>query len=192
MLHSFCRCRNRVDSRLLVVRSQTASLTPGPSFAHNLDCICPNGSCKAIFGIYTSRNFQRYKEHFKARCFAFCYCALKLRESRRTPSSHFWEYESHPPTCPKWGCDIGVYDPSVGFRKGQINVHSFRPRFLTGNHSVHTRSIVTSESTRLLVQNNKRSKRFAMNDEPDGWIVVPTPNDAGGHHNACFPQEPRL
>jgi hypothetical protein len=26
----------RVDSRLLVVQSQTANLTPGPSFAHNL------------------------------------------------------------------------------------------------------------------------------------------------------------
>jgi hypothetical protein len=40
--HSPSARRERVDSRLLVVRSQTASLTPGPSFAHNLGCRCPN------------------------------------------------------------------------------------------------------------------------------------------------------
>jgi hypothetical protein len=38
MLHSLCRRREKVDSRLLVVGNQTASLTPGPSFAHNLGC----------------------------------------------------------------------------------------------------------------------------------------------------------
>ncbi len=41
--HSQIGCRKEVDSRLLVVGSQIASLTPGPSFAHNLGCICPNG-----------------------------------------------------------------------------------------------------------------------------------------------------
>jgi hypothetical protein len=40
--HSPSARRERVDSRLLVVGSQTASLTPGPSFAHNLGCRCPN------------------------------------------------------------------------------------------------------------------------------------------------------
>jgi hypothetical protein len=101
--HFICTHRGRVDSRLFVVGSQTASLTTGPSFDHNLCCICPNGSCETIFDIYTSRPFQRCKEHLKARCFAFCCRALKLRESRRTSSSHFWECESHPHTCPKVG-----------------------------------------------------------------------------------------
>jgi hypothetical protein len=41
MSHSRCRRRKEVDSRLLVVGSQTASLTPGPSFAHNLGCKWP-------------------------------------------------------------------------------------------------------------------------------------------------------
>ncbi len=50
--------RERVDSRLLVVGSQTASLTPGPSFAHNLGFICPNDQCEAISDIYISRPFQ--------------------------------------------------------------------------------------------------------------------------------------
>ncbi len=58
VLRSQIGCREEVDSRLLVVGSQTASLTPGPSFAHNLGCRCPNGQCKAIFDIYASRPFQ--------------------------------------------------------------------------------------------------------------------------------------
>jgi hypothetical protein len=40
--HSQFWGRKEVDSRLLVVGSQTASLTPGPSFAHNLGDRCPN------------------------------------------------------------------------------------------------------------------------------------------------------
>ncbi len=103
MLHSICTHRDRVDSRLFVVGSQTASLTLDPSFAHNLCCRCPNGSCEAIFDIYTSRPFQRYKEHFRERCVSLCCRALKLWESRRTPNSHFWECESHPHTCLKVG-----------------------------------------------------------------------------------------
>jgi len=99
--HSFCRRQKKVDSRLLMVGSQTANLTPGLSFAHNLGCKCPNGSCEVILDIYISKPFQQYKEHLKARCFAFFCWALKLRESRRTPSSHFWECESHPHTLPK-------------------------------------------------------------------------------------------
>ncbi len=42
--HSRIGHRERVDSQLLVVGSQTASLT-GPSFAHNLGCRCPNREC---------------------------------------------------------------------------------------------------------------------------------------------------
>jgi hypothetical protein len=41
----------RVDSQLLVIGSQTSSLTPGPSFAHNLSCRCPNDQCEAISDI---------------------------------------------------------------------------------------------------------------------------------------------
>jgi len=61
--------RNQVNSWLLVVRSQTANLTPSPSFNHNLCCRCPNGSCEAILDIYTSRPFQQYQERLNARCF---------------------------------------------------------------------------------------------------------------------------
>ncbi len=37
--------------RLLMVESQTANLTPGLSFAHNLGCRCPNDQCEAISDI---------------------------------------------------------------------------------------------------------------------------------------------
>jgi len=103
MLHSVCTHRGRVDSWLFVVGSQIANLTPDPSFDHNLCCRCLNGWCKAIFDIYTSRPFQQYKEHLKTRCFDLYNRTLKLWESRRTPSSHFWECESHPHICLKVG-----------------------------------------------------------------------------------------
>jgi hypothetical protein len=89
VFHFSCTHRNWVDSQLLVVGSQIANLTPGPSFDHNLCCRCPNGSCEAISNIYTSRPFQRYKERLNARCFDPCNRALSFQESRRTPKSHF-------------------------------------------------------------------------------------------------------
>jgi hypothetical protein len=51
VLHSPSARWERVDSRLLVVGSQIANLTPSPSFAHNLGCKCPNDQCKAISNI---------------------------------------------------------------------------------------------------------------------------------------------
>jgi len=98
LLHSICRCREEVDSRLLVVGSQIVNLTPGPSFAHNLGCRCPNGSCEAILYIYTSRPSHWHKEHPDARCFDPFHRALSFQESRRIPSPHFWECEFHPHT----------------------------------------------------------------------------------------------
>jgi hypothetical protein len=133
MSHSTYTHRRRVDSRLLVVGSQTASLTPSPSFAHNLCysltpglsfahnlccsltpglsfahnlcCGCPNGLCEVIFDIYDSRPFQRYKKHLKVRCFDPCNRVLSFQESRRTFKSPFRECECHPHTLSKWGCD---------------------------------------------------------------------------------------
>jgi len=94
--HFTCTHRNQVDSRLLVVGSQIANLTPGPSFDHNLCCICPNGSCEAILDIYTSRPFQWCKERLNTRCFDPWNHALNFLESRRTPKSHFRECEWQP------------------------------------------------------------------------------------------------
>jgi len=85
-----------------------------------------------VFDIYTSRPFQWYKEHLKARCFAFCCRALKLRESRRTPNSHFWECESHPHTCLK-----------VGLRQMTYRTSKFLSRNWSKKRSVDIRSIAT-------------------------------------------------
>ncbi len=103
MSHSPNARRERVDSRLLVVGSQTASLTPDLSFYHNLCYRCPNGSCEPIFDIYISIAFQCYKEHLNVRCFDPYNRTLKFRESRWTPKSPFQECECHPPTLPKVG-----------------------------------------------------------------------------------------
>jgi hypothetical protein len=48
MWHATCTQGSRVDSRLLMVRSQIANLTLSLSFGHNLCFKCPNGSCKPI------------------------------------------------------------------------------------------------------------------------------------------------
>jgi hypothetical protein len=93
VLHLTCTHWHWVDSRLLVVGNQIASLTPDPSFDHNLCCRCPNGSCEAILDIYTSKPLQQYKKRLNARCFDPCNHALSFWESRRTPKSHFRECE---------------------------------------------------------------------------------------------------
>jgi hypothetical protein len=105
MLHATCTKGNRVNSRLLVVGSEIVNLTPSPYFAHNLCYRCSNDSCKVIFDIYASRPFQRYKKHFKARCFDPCTQVLNFWESWRTPKSPFRECECHSQTPSKWGCD---------------------------------------------------------------------------------------
>jgi hypothetical protein len=62
MSHATCMQQNRVDSWLLVVGSQTANLTPDPSFDHNLCFRCLNGWCKPILDIYVFIAFQWYNE----------------------------------------------------------------------------------------------------------------------------------
>ncbi len=98
MSHTEIGRREKVDSRLLVVGSQTANLTPGPSFAHNLGFRCPNGQCEAIFDIYVSRPFQWHQEHPNVRCFGPCCRALNIRESRRNTNPHFFQVLGFTPT----------------------------------------------------------------------------------------------
>jgi hypothetical protein len=108
MSHSRSTRREQVDSRLLVVGSQTASLTPDPSFAHNLGCRCPNGSCEAILDMYTSRPFQLHQERRNVRGFDPYTSALSFRESRTTlVATPLWakcEGEAHTPENSKHDC----------------------------------------------------------------------------------------
>jgi hypothetical protein len=106
MSHTQIGRREEVDSRLLVVGSQTASLTPGPSFAHNLGCRCPNCQCKGIFDIYVSRPFQWHQERPNARCFSPLLSSSKpsgVPEDSQPPT--FPSVGLHPHTWPKRGCD---------------------------------------------------------------------------------------
>jgi hypothetical protein len=103
MLHFQIGCREEVDSRLLLVGNQTASLTFGPSFAHNLGCRCPNDQCEAIFDIYVSRPIQWHQENPNAMCFG-SYCrALNIRESWRTPNPQLCNRWASPPHLAKMG-----------------------------------------------------------------------------------------
>jgi hypothetical protein len=105
MLH-FSRQRwEEVDSRLLVVGSQTASLTPGPSFAHNLGCRCSNCQCEAIFDIYVSRPFPMTPR--TPQCEVFWALLLSSEHSGVLEDSKPPTFPSvglHPHTWPKWGC----------------------------------------------------------------------------------------
>ncbi len=80
MLHVACTRGNWVNSWLLVVGSQTTSLTPSLSFGHNLCFRCPNGRCEPILNIYISIFFQWYKELFEAMGFDPCNHVLKIWE----------------------------------------------------------------------------------------------------------------
>jgi hypothetical protein len=100
MWHALCQQVNWVDSRLLVVGSQTGNLTLGPSFAHNLCFKCPNEQCEPILDIYAPRDFQKYKEPFHPWSFDPWNLLLKIWESTGTPTPKVelpWECEGSLP-----------------------------------------------------------------------------------------------
>jgi hypothetical protein len=80
MSHVVCTRRNRVNSQLLVIRSQTANLIPGLDFGHNLCYRCPNGWCEPISEIYVSICFQWYKKLFEEMGLDPWNRALKIRK----------------------------------------------------------------------------------------------------------------
>ncbi len=67
--HSTYKLVNQDDSRLLMVVSQIGTLTPDPSFDHNLCFNNSNGSCKPILDINVSKTFPLYKELFNPMSF---------------------------------------------------------------------------------------------------------------------------
>jgi hypothetical protein len=89
VLHSPWTHRGRVDSWLLVVGSQIASLTHGLSFCHNLCWRFPNGSCEPIFDIYTLIAFQWYKERPMQSVLTSAIELWSFGSPRGLPSPHF-------------------------------------------------------------------------------------------------------
>jgi hypothetical protein len=86
MLHSWIGHRQKVDSRLFVVGSQTGNSTPGPSFGHNLCFRCSNEPSEPILDIYAPRALQWYKKRHEPLSFDPCNRSLKFWESTGTPS----------------------------------------------------------------------------------------------------------
>jgi len=107
MLHTTYTQGNWVDSRLLMIGSQTTNLTPDFSFGHNLCIRCPNGSCEPILDIYVSIIFQWYKEI--------------LNPLVLTPVIVLWKFGSPPRLqIPKMEAPLGVWGfiPSHTFTLG--------------------------------------------------------------------------
>ncbi len=97
MSYITCTQGDLVDSRLLMVRSQTVNLTLDPSFGHNLCFICPNGSCEPILNIYFPKYFQWYKEILKPLSFDPCSRPLNILESTVPKWELSWECEGSFP-----------------------------------------------------------------------------------------------
>jgi hypothetical protein len=101
MSHSRIDHREKVDSQLFVVGSQTGSSIPDPSFGHNLCFKCPNEPCKPNLDIYAPSAFQWYKERHKTLRFDPWNYSLKFWESTGTPSPKvgvFWILGHQMPT----------------------------------------------------------------------------------------------
>jgi hypothetical protein len=101
MLHSQNACREQVDSRLLVGGSQIASLTPGPSFAPNLGCRCPNDQMRGHFRYLRFKTFSMTLK--TPQCEVF-WALLSSSKHSRVPgdskSPSFPSVRLHPHTWP--------------------------------------------------------------------------------------------
>ncbi len=86
MWHTTCMQGSQGGSWLLVVKSQIGSLTPNPSFGHNLCFKYSNGSCELNLDINVSRSFQWYEEPFSPMSFDPCNFLLKIWESIGSPT----------------------------------------------------------------------------------------------------------
>ncbi len=122
MLHFQIGCREEVDSWLLVVGSQTANLTPGPSFAHNFSCRCSNDQPETIFDIYASKPFQWHQEQLNTRWFGPCCQTLNIKSPEGPQIPHFGSVGLHPHTWPKWGCDTTSHS-LIKFHNGEMSLY---------------------------------------------------------------------
>jgi len=140
MSHAMYRQVNWVDSRLFLVRSQTASLTPGLSFGHNLCFRCPNEQFEPILDIYVPRDFQWYKQRHNSLSFDLWNRSLKFQESTGTPS-------------PKVGVALGVWRFTPSYFPTLPRVCDVTPGLSLGPHLCNPFALVASPKLRL--QQNK-------------------------------------
>jgi len=131
MSHVVCSQVNQVDSWLFLVGNQTGSLTPDPSFGHNLCFKCSNEQCEPILGIYVPRAFQWYKELHKPLSFDPSNWSLKFRESTGTPS-------------PKVGVALGVWRLIPSHSPTLPGVSNMTPGLPLGPHPCNLFALVAS------------------------------------------------
>jgi len=131
MSHAIYKQVNRVDSQLFLVRSQTGSLTPGPSFGHSLCFRCPNEQCEFFFYIYVSRAFQWCKERHKTLSFDPWNRSLKFWESTETPS-------------PKMGVALGVWGFTPSHFSTLLGVCDVTFGLSLGSHPCNPLALVAS------------------------------------------------
>jgi hypothetical protein len=131
MWHVVCSQVNRVDSWLFLVGSQTGSLTPGPSFGHNLCFRCSNEQCEPILDIYVPKDFQWYKERHKPLSFDPSNCSLKFQESSKTLS-------------PKVGVALGVWGFTPSHFLTLPGVCDVIPKLPFGSHPCNPFALVAS------------------------------------------------
>jgi hypothetical protein len=136
MWHVVCSQVNRVDSQLFLVGSQTSSLTPDPSFGHNLCFRCPNEQCKPILDIWVPRAFQWYKERHKPLSFGPSNRSLKFWESTGTPS-------------PKVGVALGVWGLTPSHSPTLSGVCDVTPRLPLGPHPCNPFCLGRKPKTRV-------------------------------------------
>ncbi len=127
--HSQIGHRKEVDSRLLVFGSQTGSLTPGPSFGHNLCFRCPNEQCEPILDIYVSRAFQWYQESNNPVRFDPSTLPLKFRDSLSQNGSYLGSVSVHSLTLPRTSLNSRECVVTLGLLLGPhpSNAFAFAP-----------------------------------------------------------------
>jgi len=131
MSHAVYRQVNRVDSRLFLVKSQIGSLTPSPSFGHNLCFRCQNEQCEPILDIFVLISFQWYKERHKPLSFDPWNRSLKFWESTGTPS-------------PKVGVALGVWGFTPSHFPTLLGVCDVTPELFLGPHPCNPFALVAS------------------------------------------------
>ncbi len=173
MSHVLCSQEFGVDSRLLVVGSQTGSSTPDPSFGHNLCFRCSNEPSEPILDIYASRAFPWYKECHKTLRFDPYNRFLKFWESTGTPS-------------PQVGVALGVW----GFTPSHFLTLSHTP----GSTWCDSRASFCLDSRASSWLNSRASSLartlaipFALIASPKlGLCMTPFPISHLGHNNQAL------
>jgi hypothetical protein len=157
MSHATCTQGNQSDSRLLMVGSQIANLTPDLSFDHNLCFRCPNRSCEPISDIYVPRAFQWHVERFNPMSLDPYNHSLKIREPIGTLT-------------PKMGTHLGVWRFIPSHSLTLLGAWNVTPNFVLGPHPCKLAPLVASP--RLGLQQHFKKQSVCMHGHSIFWNAL--------------------